>query len=141
MAILQRGKRGQEVAPQIGPEADWGADRWASFPDVYAPWQQVGHGAYWLNQFPAYYNQPQLHSGTEWLAPGMYWFTPTRSTLPYWEQTQRPANIAGGQRTGQSVTGLFGPLKQRAAKTRVTQAQVAQSGAGALSWAQQLTGG
>lgn len=136
-AILQRGKRGSEPGPT--PAEDWGVDAWRSFPAVASPWQQVGQGAWWLNQLPAYYNQPQLHSGVEWQQSD--WYTPTRSVLPTFQQTQRPTNIAGGQRTGLSFSGLLGPLSARRMNARVTQSQVAQSGAGALSWAEQLTGG
>lgn len=138
-AILQRGKRGQEVVNDGGPEARWAPDVWQAYPLVRAPWEQVGHGAFWTNQFPAYYNQPQLRQGVEGLRSA--YFVPTRSVLPYFEQTQRPTNIAGGQRTGQSVTGLAGPLSSRSLFARVKSAQLAQSGATALSWAQQLTGG
>lgn len=133
-AILQRTKKGSDPVA-----SEYGIDRWQSFPAVPAPWQQIGKGAPWLSQFPAYYNQPQLHSGVEWERSA--WYTPTRSVLPTFEQTQRPTNIAGGQRTGLSFSGLLGPLSARRMAARVKQSQVAQSGAGALSWASQLTGG
>lgn len=132
-AILQRGKKGSDPA-----QAEWAPDVWLPFPNVPSPWAQVGKGAVWLSQFPAYYNQPQLHSGREWGSSRYY--TPARSVLPDFQMTQRPTNIAGGQRTGQSYTGPVGPLSARKLFARVTQSQVAQSGTSALSWASQLTG-
>lgn len=135
--ILQRGKAGQEP-PQGGPEATWGLDTWQSFPDVASPWQQHGKGAYWQNQFPAYYNQPQLHSAVEWLRPG--WYTPTVSAVPTFDQTVYPTP-QGAQRFGQPAGQPVGPISAKQSALRVAQQQLAQSGAQAFSWAQNLTGG
>jgi hypothetical protein len=137
-AIMQRGKKGSDpVAAEYAPVPGY-----RSFDGTPAPWQQIGrYGDQYLSQFPAYYNQPQLHSGSEWLAPGMYYFTPTVSVIPTFEQTQRPVNMPGGQRVGSGYSGPIGPLSVRGLLARVTQAQVKQSGAGALSWASQLSGG
>ena len=73
--------------------------------------------------------------------PGQYYFTPTQSTLPTFEQTQRPTNVAGAQLWGSQYSGPVGPISARKLFARVTQAQVTQSGASALSWASQLSGG
>jgi hypothetical protein len=137
-AILQRGKKGSDpVAAEYAPVPGY-----RPLPGVAAPWQQKGlYGDQYLSQFPAYYNQPQLHSGTDWLAPGMYFYTPTVSVLPTFEQSQRPANIAGAQRFASGLQSPLGPLSARALFARVTQAQVSQSGASALSWASQLSSG
>lgn len=137
MAILQRGKRAGKdpVAAEFGP--------------IYG-WRPFGHGQHasdqigaWgdslLNQFPAYYNQPQLHQGVEYRSTR--WYTPTVSVLPTFDQTQRPTNVAGGQRFGAPAGAPVGPLTSKGWRSRVTQAQIAQSGASALSWAANLTEG
>jgi hypothetical protein len=136
MALLQRGKRGQEdpVAAEFGPV------HWRPLPSGAAPWGQIGvWGDSLLNQFPAYYNQPQLLQGVQDLQSG--WYTPTVSTLPTFDQTQRPTNVAGGQRYGANPGAPVGPLTAKGWRKRVTQASVAQSGASALSWAANLTEG
>lgn len=70
-----------------------------------------------------------------------YWYTPSRSVIPTFEQTQQRAYQPGPQRSGQTYTGPIGPISVGALKARITQAQVRQSGASALSWARSLTGG
>ena len=136
LAILQRGKKGSDpVAAEYGPVAGW-----RPLPSGAAPWSQIGvYGDSLLNQFPAYYNQPQLHSGTEWLQSG--WYTPSESVLPNFMQTQQPANVAGGQRVGAVPGAPVGPISSRAYASRVLQAQIKQSGASALSWAANLSEG
>jgi hypothetical protein len=136
-AILQRGKRGNPdpTAAEYGP-----VHGWRPFGGGQHPSQQIGvYGDAYLNQFPAYYNQPQLHQGVEFLSSA--WYTPTVSTLPTFDQTQQPTNIAGGQRFGAPAGAPLGPLTAKGWRSRVTQAQVAQSGASALSWAANLTEG
>src|ERR1035437_3156786 len=109
-AIMQRGKKGSDpVAAEYAPVPGY-----RSFDGTPAPWQQIGrYGDQYLSQFPAYYNQPQLHSGSEWLAPGMYYFTPTVSVIPTFEQTQRPVNMPGGPRVGSGYSGPIRPPSGR----------------------------
>ena len=135
LAILQRSKKGSDpVAAEYGPAA------WRPLPSGAAPWSQIGvYGDSLLNQFPGYYNEPQLHSAVEWLQSG--WYTPSESVLPNFMQTQQPTNVAGGQRTGATPGAPVGPITARGWAQRVMQSQVQQSGASALSWAANLSEG
>lgn len=131
------GRKAKPVGDPV-PE-EYGVDTWRGWPYGTAPQEQIGiYGAQLLSQYPAYYNQPQLHSGPEWLSS--HWFTPTAGTLPYWTQTTRPQNVPGGQRWGAPYSGPVGPISAQANQSRVAQAQLAQSGARALGWAQSLIG-
>src|ERR1700722_2109249 len=77
-AILQRGKQGNPdpVAAEYGTVTGW-----RPLGHGQAVWEQIGvYGDAYLNQFPAYYNQPQLHSAVEWLWDA--WYTPSVSVVP-----------------------------------------------------------
>lgn len=128
-------RRGDPVAAEYGPISGW-----KPFPTLGPPPLQIGvWGDAYLNQFPAYYNQPQLHCGVEFRRTN--WDTPTVSSTPTFEQTQRPTNIAGGQRYGGNAGGPLGPISSRRLAARVAAAQVRQSGLSATQWAQGLSGG
>jgi hypothetical protein len=120
--------------------AQYGEDRWRPLPTLGPEPLQIGvFGATLLTQFPSYYDQPQLHQGVEGLSSD--WFTPSVSSTLTFQQTQRPTNIAGGQRFAGKPGAPIGPLSARALAARVSAAQVRQSGLAATQWAQGLTGG
>lgn len=124
----------------VAPPAEYGVDQWRPLPTQGPAPLQIGvYGAVRISQFPGYYNQPQLHQGVE--GERSCWYTPTVSTLPTFEQTQRPTNIPGGQRYGANPGAPLGPLSSRKLAARVAAAQVRQSGLQATQWAQGLTGG
>lgn len=122
------------VAAVLGPVS------WKPLPTLgFAPLQIGVYGEPLLSQFPALYNQPQLHQGVEGLQSA--WYTPSQSPNPTFQQTQRPTNIAGGQRYGQNAGGPLGPLSAKKLAQRVASAQVRQSGLTAQQWATGLSGG
>lgn len=127
-------RRGGDPVP-----AEYGVDRWRPYPTAAGDWNQIGVGAPWLSQFPARWDQPQLHQGVEGLRSG--YLTPSRSVVPTFQQTQQGANRPGPQRAGQTYTGPVGPISANQLMSRVTAAQVRQSGLQALSWASQLSEG
>lgn len=135
MSTTRRGDS-DPVAAVLGPVA------WKPLPTLGPAPLQIGvYGEPLLNQFPAYYNQPQLHQGVEGLSS--CWDTPSAGAqgLTNFQHTQSPSNVNGGQRYGGKPGGPTGPLSARKMAARVAAAQVRQSGLAATQWAQGLTGG
>jgi hypothetical protein len=138
-------RRGDPVAAEFGPlhaggNSPGGPIAWRPLPTAGPePLQKGVYGDSLLNEFPAKYDQPQLHQGVEGLTSN--WWTPTVSPLYTFQQTQRPANVAGGQRFAGKPGGPLGPISSRALAARVAAAQVRQSGLQATDWAQSMTGG
>lgn len=120
------------------PPAAWGPAVWRPFPTRgFETLQKGAWGDRYLNQFPAYYNQPQLFTGVEAFN--------SRYAAPYIRlnelRNQLGANTPGGQRWGNTFTGPVGPLSVAQYSQWVTHAQVQQSGLSAYTWAQALSGG
>lgn len=115
---------------------------WAPFGNGQHATQQTGAFAgQQLNQYPVNIPGVQLSSGRNWGRSA--WYYPSIFAIPNGspQQTQQNANIAGGQRNGSTFRGGLGPLQQQGIMAGVTAQQVRQSGAQALGWARQLTGG
>jgi hypothetical protein len=148
----RRGKRGNvnysnpwatTSSPGDAVAIEYGRDAWRPMPTPSQP-QQIGvFGAVLLNQFPAYYNQPQLLQGVEGFDSS--WYTPNvngaAGLSSNFQHTQSPSNISGAQRNAGKPGGPLGPLSSRRLSARVAAAQVRQSGLQATEWAQGLTGG
>lgn len=90
------------------PALRYGPVGWAAI-DVAPPWAQIGRYAQPIpTQYPVNIPGVQLRQGVEDLDPR--WSQPSRSATPTWQQTQKPANIAGAQRWGKSFSGQEGGI-------------------------------
>lgn len=135
-----------KLPPQLAAQAganfeashQWGPTGWRPL-QVPAPWQQIGvYGDARLNQYPARWEGAQLWNGVGSLS--QYWEVRSASFVPYWQQTQQQAVVAGGQRFGGApgTPAAAGPIASRQMRASVLNAQIAQSGLAAMSWADQL---
>lgn len=91
-----------------------------------------------LTQFPVNLPGVQLNCGVNSMSAG--WYTPSRSQLPSFMQSQQRGFSAGPQRGGQTYAGGLGPLTVAQMNNNVAAAQVRQSGLAAFSWARGLGG-
>lgn len=134
-ALFKRRAAGDEPTGPV-----WGNNEgWKPLPTMGPAPLQIGvFAGQLLNQYPAYYTQPQLHQGVEGLRSN--WFVPTRGVVPDFMATAYPQNVPGGQRMGSTYTGPLGPISSRRMQSRVVAAQVRQSGLQAMQWAQGLSG-
>lgn len=113
---------------------------WAPLPGYVSEQQQKGAFAgRLLNQFPAKVDGVQLQNGRLNNNPG--WNTPgvTFSPTGYGTPTTQQNNLPGGQRVGQRYGGGIGPISARRNMQAVIAAQIRQSGASALKWAEGLS--
>ncbi len=126
--------------PQRPSGAQFGTAGWAPGYGSPSPNQQIGrYAGGLLNQYPASPSGVMLHGGREW--GSSHWYYPAVSVIPNGstQQTTRPNNVMGAQRSGSIFGGPIGPVTARLFRARVADAQVRQSGLSASDWAQGLT--
>lgn len=130
--IRRRG--GDPVPAEYGPVT---AARRA-MPGHQLPPNQIGlYGDNQLSQFPARWEGLMLRCGVEGLRDG--WYTPSKSVVPDFQQTQYPAVNVSPQLMGANPGAPVGPVNVAAMQANVIAGQIRQSGLAAMSWARQLT--
>lgn len=126
----------QGAAAPFMARVGWRPVAWGSIPIPSRPQQQGLWGEAILSQVPARVDGIQRENGVSALWP--FWTVPGPNDVPIWLRTQRPTNLPGAQRVGGAAPYGQGPIAVRAMKRNVVQAQIAQSGLSAQSWATQI---